>query len=173
MTPGHKTEVTLLSDRFFALTTHWLQMKSLPKGATVPCPGEDCGLCEYVAPRGLFFLAVAVNGDPYILEMAAQSSAYLEQHVRLLHGGLVPGHVLELQRMSSKSPIRSEYVRHRDNVKCVPMITLCARVMALFRFPGPNPDEGLEQYETRIRLMAQRRCTQYALEWKATPNKRP
>lgn len=152
---GSKSEVVLLSDRFFALTTHWTSH-------TVPCAGDGCSLCELLPARGLFYVAVHAVGRPFLCELGSQSAALFEQHAKLLHGGLRPGQVYELSRTGKKSPVRSECVRFQESVSAVPLITLAHRVLALYRYPGPNPNEGLEDYERRIRALAQRRNTSLA-----------
>lgn len=162
MTPGHKTEVRLLSDRFFPLTTHWIRNAAFPRGATAPCPGDCCALCETLPSRGLFYLACGVNGGIWILELAAQSSSLLEQHLKLLHGGIKPGQNVVLMRVSEKSPVRSECVSFHEGTKAVSLFDLAARVMALYRYPGPNPSEGLEEYEQRMRTLCQRRTAGFA-----------
>ena len=161
MTPGHRTEVRLLSDRFFPLTTHWIRNPAFPRGATVPCPGDDCLLCETLPARGLFYLAVGCNGGVYILELAAQSSSLLEQHLKLLHGGIKPGQNVVLTRASDKSPVRSECVSFKEGTRAVSLFDLAARVMALYRYPGPQPEEGFEAYEERMKTLCQRRTAGY------------
>jgi len=162
LSPGNRSEVVLLSDRFFAITTHWTTH-------TVPCSGDSCDLCELLPARGLFYAAVHAAGRPYLLELGSQSSSLFEQHSKLLHGGLKPGQVYELSRTGKKQPVRSECVRFQEGVSPVPVLVLAHRVLALYRFPGPNPSESIEQYESRMRTLAQRRNVQLALQIKAKP----
>src|SRR6266566_2548109 len=98
---GSRTEVTLLSTRFFCLTTHWYK-------CTLPCPGDDCRLCEILPARGLFYAACSCNSRVSILELAAQSASLFEQHAKLLHGGMRVGLVFLLSRRGAKSPVASE-----------------------------------------------------------------
>lgn len=147
---GSQTEVMLLGDRFFALTTHWV-------GHTVPCSVDDCGLCEVVAARGLFYLAVANCGRTSLLELGALSANDLEQHCKLLHGGMRPGLIVEVSRRGAKSPVRSEGVRFQDGVAAISILDLAAHALALYKFPPPNPGESMGSYEVRCRTIAQRR----------------
>lgn len=145
--PRTTTEVVILSERFFALTTHWI-------GHTVPCPGEDCALCDQVAARGMFYLAVAFGGRTMLLEMSSVSASHLEQHAKLLHGGLRPGLEVRCKRSAPKQPVHSEILGFREGAKSVPQIILAQRVLAIYKFPPANPNEDLGSYERRCRLMA-------------------
>lgn len=144
---GHRTEVVLHSRAFFCLTTHWVKY-------TTPCPGEDCPLCELIPARGLFYLAATAGSRLSMLELGAQSSAHLEQHARLLHGGLCPGQVVQLFRKSAKAPVYSEIVREQAGASEVIPLDLAAHVMALYKFPPPNPGQSIEQYEANVRKVA-------------------
>jgi hypothetical protein len=152
---GSRTEIVLLSQQFFQLTTHWHK-------CTVLCPGEDCPLCDLLPSRGLFYLAVICASRPSLLELGAQSAASLEQHCKLLHGGMKPGHVLSLFRRTAKSPVHSEVLRFQENASAVTTLTLAQRVLALYKFPPPNPNETLERYEGRIREAAKIRLQRVA-----------
>lgn len=143
LAPSTKAEVVLLSLRFFEVTTHWVDR-------TVLCSGLDCPLCELLASRGLFYVAVHCFSEVRLLELGAQSASHLEQHCKLLHGGMKSGQVLSLSRRTAKSPVYSEVVRFQENASSVSELTLAARVMALYKFPPPNPGETLETYEARI-----------------------
>lgn len=147
LAPGTSTECVCLSDRFFSLTTHW-------SGRTVVCAGEQCSLCELLPSRGLFYLAVHSLGAVRLLELGAQSASHLEQHCKLLHAGIRPGHVLSLSRRTARSPVYSEVLRTDEGVKCVPLLTLAMRVMCIYKYPPANPCEGLEEYEQRCIRMA-------------------
>lgn len=155
MKAGSVAEVTLLSRSFFALGTHFL-------GVTIPCPGEKCDLCEILPVRGLFYLAAECEGMRSIVELGAVSANDLEQHLKLLHGGLRPGVVVELSRRTAKAPIRSEFVRCVEGAKEVDRLILCQRVMAVYKFPPCNPTDSIGEYEQRIRQMAIRRNTLHA-----------
>lgn len=159
---GSRSEVVLLSDRFFALTTHWTSH-------TVPCAGEECDLCDLLPSRGLFYVAVHAVGKPFLCELGAQSASLFEQHAKLLHGGLRPGQVYELSRSGKKLPVRSECIRFQDGVSVVPTLTLAHRVLALYRYPGPNPGETIESYEQRIRMLARSRNQSLAAQIKNRP----
>ena len=152
---GSRTEVTLLSSAFFALTTHWNK-------CTLPCSGSDCRLCEILPSRGLFYAAVMCGSRVSILELGAQSAGHFEQHVKLLHGGMRPGLVVALSRKGAKSPVRSEVIREVAGSVEVPMLELAAHVMALYKFPCPNPGEPMEKYELRCRSIATVRCNRAA-----------
>lgn len=152
---GSQTEVVLLSTRFFALTTHWQQY--VGRHCTVPCCGDDCPLCETHVSRGIFFLAVGCNSRLSILELGGQSSNQLEQHCKLLHGGMRVGHVLRLIRRGAKQPVHSEVVRHQDNCAEVAPLDLAAKCMALYKFPPPNPGEDLVAYSERCARMSKMR----------------
>lgn len=169
---GHVVEGVLLSDRFLPVTTHWVQGKHHPKGATVLCPIDDCDLCELEPSRGLFYVAIGVGGSVYILELSGQSCAHLEQHLKLLHGGMKAGQVLRLKRAGKRQPVHCECVDFRENTGVVPLYDLAQRVMAVYRYPGPSPNETLECYESRVQNMARRRAVQHAIELKATPKQR-
>lgn len=155
MGAGSRTEVVLLSRKFFALTTHW-------NSCTVPCCGDECRLCDTLPARGLFYVAVVCNSRVMLLELGAQSSSHFEQHAKMLHGGMKPGLVFSLSRTGPKSPIRSEVIRFQEDAKEVDQIVLAARTMALYKFPCPNPDEEIESYEKRCRKVAKVRCDRAA-----------
>lgn len=152
---GSKTEVVLLSERFFELTTHWAP-------PTVLCCGDGCPLCDLFASRGLFYVACFCAGRIRLLELGAASASSFEQHCKLLHDGMRPGLVLELSRRTKKSPVHSEVVRFQEHASPVPRLTLAQRVLALYKFPPPNPGETLENYEARIAKIALVRLTQTA-----------
>lgn len=160
LSDGNKCELILLSSRFFAVTTHWV-------GHTVLCCVDNCDLCEILPSRGLFYFAAHVLGRNYLVELGSQSAGHLEQHAKLLNAGMKPGQVYELRRMGKKQPVRSEVVRFQEGVSEVPHLTLAQRVMALYRYPGPNPSESLEQYESRVFALCRRRCEGSALSLKA------
>lgn len=152
---GSRTEVVLLSTRFFALTTHWNK-------CTVPCCGDGCRLCELLPARGLFYLAVGCNSQLSILELGSQSSSFFEQHARFMGGGMIVGQVFELQRRTAKSPVRAEFLRVQDSCREVPQLDLATRVMALYKFPCPNPGEDVAAYELRCRSVAKVRTDRAA-----------
>src|SRR5438876_8046789 len=108
-TSRHVSEVVLLSRKFFSLTTHWVR-------STVPCCGDDCALCETLPCRGLFYLACSAQSHVAILELGSLSAMNIEQHAKLLHGGLRPGLVFALSRRGDKSPVHGEVVRVQDGV---------------------------------------------------------
>lgn len=152
---GSKTEVVLLSSRFFALTTHW-------NVGTIPCSGEGCRLCELLPMRGLFYVAVECVSRVHILELGGYSATLLEQHAKLLYGGMAPGLVFALSRKGAKQPVRSEVIRTREGISEVPLLELAARVMTLYKFPGPNPGDDIERYESRCQAVAQVRTDRAA-----------
>lgn len=150
-----RTEVVLLSSRFFALTTHWAN-------GTVPCPGDDCPLCCTLPARGLLYLAVHSFGRTSILELGSLSAANFEQHAKLLHGGMIPGLKFQLSRKGAKHPIHSEVIGSQSGVEEIKLFDLCRHVMSLYKFPCPNPSETLETYESRCRDIARVRCERLA-----------
>lgn len=152
---GSRSQVVLLSEHFFAITTHWNK-------CTVPCAGELCELCELLPARGLFYAAVVCNSRVSILELGSQSASHFEQHCKLLSGGMRPGHVVDLSRRSAKSPVYSEVLSTKERVQAVTMLELAAHVMALYKFPCPNPDDDLETYERRCSQLAQVRNRRFA-----------
>ena len=147
---GNTTEIVLLSKEFFCLTTHWHR-------CTVPCAGDGCSLCEILPGRGLFYVAAMCMGRVHLVELGAMSAANLEQHAKLLHAGMRQGLVFALSRRTGKSPVHSEVVREQPGVSVVPILSLAAHVLALYKYPPPNPGESIEAYECRIRAIAQRR----------------
>lgn len=150
---GGTTRVVVCAERFLPLTTHWVTR-------TVLCAGEDCPLCEALAARGLFYLPVAWDERPAMLELSALASSHFEQHAKLLHGGIRPGLVVELSRRGRRSPVRAEVVAVRENVAAVPVLEFAPKVMALYSLPGPNPGETFAEYEQRlvrvVRIRAER-----------------
>lgn len=152
---GCQTEIVLLSRAFFALTTHWNK-------CTLPCCGDDCRLCELLPARGLFYAAVMCQDRVSILELGSQSAAYFEQHAKLLCGGMVSGLIFSLSRKGAKSPVRSEVVRTQPGCSDVSVLELASHVMALYKFPCPNPGETIETYETRCRAVSKVRCDRAA-----------
>lgn len=159
---GSKVEMILCSQAFFPLTTHWV-------GRTVPCCVCDCDLCELLPSRGLFYVACVVMSRLSLLELGAASASHFEEHAKLLHGGMRPGLVFEVRRSGAKQPVRSEVVRFQENVQGVPMLSLAAHALALYRMPPPNPTEDLERYSRRLQSLVQRRNVHLALELKARP----
>lgn len=150
-----RTEVVLLSTRWFALTTHWNK-------CTLPCCGDQCRLCEMVPTRGLFYAAVHCNSRISILELSCQSACHFEQHAKLLGGGMRVGLVFQLERRGAKHPVRSEILREQEKCAEVAQLELATRVMALYKFPCPNPGEDLLKYEERCRAVAKVRCDRAA-----------
>lgn len=152
---GSSAEVVLLSPRFFSLTTHWDKL-------TFPCCGSDCPVCEMLPSRGLFYLAVGCNGQVSLLELASQSSSYFEQHAKFMGGGMLVGQVFHVSRRTDKAPVRSELIRTQENCALVPELELAKRVMALYKFPCPNPGDDLVAYEKRCSSIAKVRCERAA-----------
>jgi len=157
--PGHGTEVVLLSRRFFEISTHWV---SEGKGRSIPCCGDDCRLCELVPIRGLFYAACMWDSRVAILELGAQASSHFEQHCKLLNGGMQAGLVVMLTRRGAKQPVRSEVLRSQTGCVEVSALELATHVMAIFKYPCPNPGDDLEAYERRCRLVAKVRCDRAA-----------
>lgn len=157
---GSRTECVNLSPAFFPITTHWI-------GHTVPCCLDDCDLCELVPARGLFYLAVFCMARTMMLEMGAQSSGHLEQHAKLLHGGLKPGQVLSCSRRGQRQPLFSEITDFRSGTSAVDTLHLAAKVMAIYKLPCFNPTEDLECYSARCAGMVRIRNRRLALDWKA------
>lgn len=147
---GHKTKIVLLSERFFAITTHFHRV-------TVPCSVEGCALCDLLPARGLFYIACSWDAHLAICELGAASSAHFEQHAKLLHGGMRPGQVFELSRSGQRKPVYAECVGMQDTARAVTQLELAQRVLALYKYPCCNPGESLEDYETRIRRLCSRR----------------
>lgn len=147
---GSRAEVVLLSTRFFSLSTHWCK-------CTVPCAGDDCALCTILPVRGQFYVAVHCEGRVRLLELGAESSAHFEQHVRLFGGGMRAGLRVVVSRRGAKSPVHSEVIGERKGTKEIELLDLAAHVMALYKFPCPNPGQTLEEYERRVRAMAELR----------------
>lgn len=150
-----KVEVTLLSKRFFELTTHWNK-------CTLPCCGDNCRLCELLPARGLFYAAGMCNSRVSIIELACQSASHCEQHCKLLWEGMRPGLVIELSRRGAKQPVRSEGIRFVEKAIEVAPLELASKVMALYKFPTPNPGDSIEDYELRCRTVAKVRCDRSA-----------
>lgn len=144
---GSKTQIVLLSPRFFELTTHWNK-------CTVPCSGPECPLCELLPGRGLFYVACLCGGRVSLLELGAASASHFEQHCKFSSGGMLPGLVLDISRRSAKSPVYSEVVGKKETAKAVELFDLAAHVMSLYKFPCPNPGEDLNSYEERIQRMS-------------------
>lgn len=162
---GSKTEGINLSACFFPITTHWV-------GHTVPCCIDNCDLCELEPQRGLFYLALFCMGKTMMLELGAQSSGHLEQHAKLLHGGLKPGHVITCSRRGQKQPVFSEITGFHENTSAVTTLQLAAKVMALYKLPCPNPGEDLDAYSSRCALITRARNVRLALARKTTPSGR-
>ena len=157
---GSKTEVVNLSPAFFSMTTHWI-------GHTVPCCIDDCDLCELCPQRGLFYLAVFCMSRTMMLELGAQSSGHLEQHAKLLHGGLKAGQTITCSRRGQRQPVFSEVTGFHENTSAVSMIDLAVKVMAIYKLPCNNPGDDLETYSHRLANMVRIRNKRLALDWKA------
>lgn len=145
--PAHTVEVILLSDRFVPLTTHWIDK-------SVVCPRDECVLCSTVPQRGLFYVPVDHSGKMMLLELPAMAAAHLEQHLKLLHGGMAPGQVLHLTRRGKKSPIYSECIAVRPGCSAPPLLFVLGAVMAIYQYPPPNPGEDVASYDVRIHKLA-------------------
>lgn len=142
-----ETTVVLCASRYLPLTVHWV-------GRSVVCGGDGCELCSVLPSRGLYYLPVVCQTRASILELGALSSSLLEQHCKLLHGGMQPGHVVRLCRRSAKSPVMGEVVDHKEGVQAVEQMTFARCVVALYHLPGPNPDESFDSYQERLRHLA-------------------
>ena len=152
---GSQTEIVLLSTRFFALTTHWNKY-------TIPCCGDDCRLCEILPARGLFYVACLAQSRVSILELGSQSASYFEQHAKFAGGGMRVGLVFQMSRRGAKSPVRSEIIREQEKCSEVSQLDLAAHVMALYKFPPPNPGEDLHAYSDRSARVAKVRIDRIA-----------
>ena len=150
-----QTEVVLLASKFFCLTTHYHR-------CTIPCPGEGCPLCELIASRGLFYAPVFCTGAIRLIELGAQSASYLEQHAKLLHGGMRPGQVFRLTRRGAKHPVHSEIIREQADAKEPSTLTIAQRVMAIYKYPPPNPGETITDYSARCSRLARVRADRIA-----------
>lgn len=140
---GGRTSVILLQTTMLPLSVHWV-------GRSMLCPQAACALCNILPVRGLFYLPVSCNGRASILELGAMSSSHLEQHCKLLHGGVRPGLEVDLTRRGAKSPVHSEVVGFRPGCVSVEMIEFIGRVMALYHLPSANPNETIAAYEARL-----------------------
>lgn len=148
--PGRRTEVVLLSSKFFCLTTHWV-------GRSVACPGANCPLCVTNAARGLWYLPVRWDSRVSLLELGAVSSSLVEQAAKLFGGGVKPGLVMELQRSGPKKPVTGQAVRVIAGVAAIEFLDLVRHVMCLYKFPPPNLGDDLHSYEVRCRSIAMTR----------------
>lgn len=157
MNAGSQTQVILLADHPFALTVHWV-------GWSAPCAGDGCSLCETLAGRGLFYFPVICQQRASILELSSQSWSHLEQHAKLLHQAVRVGQVYNLTRRGAKNPIWAECVDFRENTTSVPDLALIQRVMAIYKFPPPQPADSLQTYEERIQKSALLRNERLALQ---------
>lgn len=147
---GSSCEAVLLSGEFFSLTTHW-------NGCTVVCAGDGCALCEILGTRGLWYVAVHAAGQVRMVELGAVSASHLEQHCKLMHGGMRPGLVIRFSRSGRKQPVHSEVLREQAGVQAVPTLKLAAHVMAIYKYPPPNPADDLGSYDLRLRAACQLR----------------
>lgn len=147
---GSETKVTVLSTAFLPLATHWLR-------PTVPCAGEHCQLCLFLPRRSLYYLAVSCASRVSILELGSGSASHFEQHCKLMYGGIRAGLVVQLSRRSQRAPVRSEVVDEVDSVSHVSLFELSRFVMALYKYPCPNPEESFDQYQRRLQVMARTR----------------
>jgi hypothetical protein len=110
--------------------------------------------------RGLWYLPVSVDGRPSILELSSVASANLEQHAKLLHGGLAAGQLVEFSRRGAKAPIHAEIVDQKEGVIEPPALLFASRVMALYHLPAANPTDTRERYEQRLRAISLLRAEQ-------------
>lgn len=152
---GRRTEVMLLGGKYFCLTTHWL-------GYSIPCVVDDCPLCDQLAARGLWYLAVKWDSRTSLLELGSVSASNVEHNAKLMGGGMRAGVVLELGRHGPKKPVMSEFVRFVDGVAPIDYIDLVRHVMCLYKFPPPNPGDDVNAYEKRCRQIARVRCERLA-----------
>lgn len=150
-----ETEVVVVGSAFFCLTTHWIP---LGRGRSVLCPQDDCALCDVLPARGFFYLPCVWDARTAILELSSLASSHLEQHCKLLHGGIRPGLVLRLSRRGQKQPIRSEVVGFREGATSPSAELFASRVLAIYNYPPCNPSENMLDYEKRIRSAARTRA---------------
>lgn len=158
--PGHVTEFMVLCDRLLPVTTHWV-------GHSVLCPRDECSLCEFLPQRALWYLPVSSSGQVWLLELSSASSANLEQHCKLLHSALTPGQVVRMKRTGNRSPVRFEVLETRTTTRALTLLEVAARVMVLFKFPMPHPNEGIDEYQIRTQASARLRADGYAAKIKA------
>lgn len=161
---GGETQVVLLSMTMLPLTVHWVSR-------SVPCGGDGCSLCSWLPGRGLYYLPVMCQGRASILELGSMSASHLEQHCKLLHGGIATGHVLRLSRRTAKAPIYAEVLETKTGVRNVPMVDFAGRVMALYQLPGPNPGESIDDYSVRCSKICLRRSESELARLKARSEK--
>lgn len=147
---GGAVNVVILAAGFFPVCVHWA-------GRSFLCPGDGCALCPLLPLRGLYYLPVDCCGRPSILELASMSSSHLEQHAKLLHGGLRPGLQVRLSRRSAKSPIHSEVVGELAGVEAADLMTFASRVMAIYQMAPSNPGETIADYGQRLAHAARQR----------------
>lgn len=140
---GGRCRVITLGSAFLPLSVHWV-------GHSIPCSRKQCALCEALPVRALFYLPVACQGRTSIFEVSSTASANIEQHCKLLHGGLRPGLELDVLRRSAKSPLYGEVVGEHSSTSEVPLLLFASRVMALYHLPCANPQETLEAYQVRL-----------------------
>jgi len=75
---------------------------------------------------------------------------------------MTPGQVYRLVRKGAKNPVKSEIIRIQERVSQVDTLDLAAHVLALYKFPPPNPGEDLLKFEERSRRVARVRTDRAA-----------
>lgn len=143
---GGRCRVITLGSAFLPLSVHWV-------GHSVPCSRKDCALCQLLPVRALFYLPVVCQGRTSILEVSSTASANIEQHCKLLHGGLRAGLELDVLRRSAKAPLYGEVVGEHSSTSEVALVLFASRVMALYHLPCANPRETLEAYQVRLQVI--------------------
>lgn len=150
VSPGHDVRAVSLGSQFLPVSCHWV-------GRSVPCCVVDCALCALLPARAWYYLPVDVDGRVSMLELSPTASASLEQHLKLLHGGMGPGHILLLRRRGLKHPVYAECVGRQEGVQEFSFHRFASLVMALYNLPPIGPSEEIDQYDARLRSIVSRR----------------
>lgn len=150
VTPGHDVRVVTLGSQFLPVQVHWV-------GRSVPCCVEDCALCALLPRRAFYYLPVDAGGRVSMLELSPTSAGSLEQHLKLLHGGMAVGHVLLLRRRGLKHPVYAECIGAQGGGKEFPFHRFASLVMALYNLPPMGVVEEIDAYDARVRGIVAKR----------------
>lgn len=152
LTPGHETEVTLLSVGWLQLGTHFHNHTFMCAG------GHSCPACDHLTKRNVWYLPILARDKPHLLELSAFAAADLEQHSRMYWGRFAAGQVLIAVRHSNRQPIKFSPVRIRELKANVDLRVWVSAVMAIYGFPPMEKDEPIDRYRIRLAPLAEARA---------------
>lgn len=167
--PGHDYEVTLISDAWVRLSTHYFRR-------TVLCSeSASCSLCSLLPSRPYWYLPVAVapRKSFCLLELSPSASSQLEQAAKFEHGSVQHGLMFRLFRRGKKKPIACECLGLSKGSVLVSVHEWVSPLMAIFGLPQLNAGENVEAYGDRVQATVDQRNALVAASVRAAAERRP